>query len=65
MTQPKRKRLCSSNKERQSPNTQPFLNLLSTAEAEAWRQAILDTNAYSELINHRHLPTTLSVHQLE
>jgi hypothetical protein len=65
MAPPKLKRLCSSKKQQRTPNTQTFLNSLSMAEAEVWNQEIYGTNVYLDQINHLHLPTTLTVDQLQ
>jgi hypothetical protein len=65
MAPTKRKRLASSVKKEHIPKSQLFLQYLSTTEAKAWLQEIITHYGYSELINHRHITSTLTLDQLK
>jgi hypothetical protein len=57
-------KLCDGDENEVVPFAQAFLNKLDADDAEAWRIEILKTDAYSRLINYRHL-YSLTIDQLK
>jgi hypothetical protein len=61
----KRKRLALTSKEKHKPNSQAFLQSISPAQAKVSLEEITESDVYPELINHRHITSTLTVDQLK